>query len=220
MFLLTSSAEMPFVPTFSDVNLVFIVVFNAVKLFLSALNKFSSVFFETSSTDKELDVAERKFKLTFAATSRAMSLFLSKITDISAMFLLRSTDVSALLLASIDVNEGTLETSNDANALLTTLRSVRSGNAANVRDFSFPLGAYTLVNNGRFERLKLVIGLPWKLTSARTGWSERASAEILFDARFKISKRGTPVAENCVSLLFRRSRFDSNERLLMTIEDK
>ena len=97
--------------------------------------------------------------MTFAATSRAASLFLSKSTDVSAIFLLRSTVVSALLLASILVNEGTPDTSMDASALSEIERLVIRGKEANVRDFSFPLGEYTLVNNGRFERLKLVIGL-------------------------------------------------------------
>ena len=97
--------------------------------------------------------------MTFAATSRAVSLFLSKFTDSSETFLLRSTDVIALLLAVIEVNEGRPDTSMVVSSLLEIERLVKRGKEANVRDFSFPDCAYTLVNNGRFERLKLVIGL-------------------------------------------------------------
>ena len=105
----------------------------------------------------------------FAATSRAVSLFLSKFTESSATFLLRSTDVIALLLAVIEVNEGRPDTSMDESALLEIERVLTRGKEVNVRDFSIPLLAYTLVNDGRFERLKLVIGLLVVVMSLSTG---------------------------------------------------
>ena len=42
----------------------------------------------------------------------------------------------------------------------------------------------------------------------------------MFALKYKVSKRGTPVAENCVSLLLDNSRYDSTGRLLTVIAVK